>query len=282
MIYDRKEKKLYKDNQYGGKYLKFLYETKTGRILLKFIINPIFSKIYGFYNNTKLSKNKIQKFIIKNNINIDEYEKKEYKSFNDFFTRKKVNLNFVKDKNIFISPASSKLTVYKITDDLKIKVKQSFYTLEELTHEKGNLDKFKNGNCLVFRLSMDDYHRFCHIDNGFIKKAKKINGKLHTVSSISSKHKVYSQNSRIVNFLQTSNFGDIFFIEVGALLVGKIHIYQNRTFSKGDEKGYFELGGSTIVILTDDKIKIDNDIIENSQKNIETKVEYGERIGIKC
>ena len=75
---------------------------------------------------------------------------------------------------------------------------------------------------------------------------------------------------------------DIFFIEVGALLVGKIHIYQNRTFSKGDEKGYFELGGSTIVILTDDKIKIDNDIIENSQNNIETKVEYGERIGIKC
>ena len=37
--------------------------------------------------------------------------------------------------------------------------------------------------------------------------------------------------------------------------------------------------GSTIVILTNDRIKIDNDIIEYSNKGIETKVNYGEKIG---
>ena len=75
----------------------------------------------------------------------------------------------------------------------------------------------------------------------------------------------------------------IIYIEVGALLVGKINNYNKNKYNKGEEKGYFELGGSTIVILTNDRIKIDNDIIEYSNKGIETKVKYGERIGeLKC
>ena len=77
----------------------------------------------------------------------------------------------------------------------------------------------------------------------------------------------------------TNNFGKIIYIEVGALLVGKINNYNKDKYVKGEEKGYFELGGSTIVILTSDKVKIDNDIINYSNKGIETKVKYGERIG---
>ena len=83
--------------------------------------------------------------------------------------------------------------------------------------------------------------------------------------------------------MTTDNFGEIIYIEVGALLVGKINNCNKNNYNKGDEKGYFELGGSTIVILTSDKIKIDDDIIEYSNKGIETKVKYGEKIGeLKC
>ena len=173
--------------------------------------------------------------------------------------------------------------VYKITDDLKIKIKQSVYTLEELVLDKIDLEQYKNGNCLIFRLSMDDYHRYCFIDDGTIEKVREIKGKLHTVSSISDKHKVYSQNTRICNYMTTNNFEKIIFIEVGALLVGKINNYNKKQFSKGEEKGYFELGGSTIVILTNSKLKIDDDIIEYSNNGIETKVKYGEKIGeLEC
>ena len=53
-------------------------------------------------------------------------------------------------------------------------------------------------------------------------------------------------------------------------------------FKKGEEKGYFEFGGSTIVVLVKkDVIVIDEDIYNNSLENIETNVKYGERIGIK-
>ena len=283
MIYNRASKTINEDIQYGGKYLNFLYNNFCGRIFLKLITNPFFSKIYGKYNNIAISKKKINKFIEKYDVDMKEYEKKEYRSFNEFFIRKKKMTSYDKNKNSFIAPADSKLLVYKITDDMKIKIKQSVYTIEELTLDSTDLEQFRNGNCLVFRLSIDDYHRYCYIDDGITKKIKKIKGELHTVSSISTKHKVYSHNTRICNYLTTNNFGRIIYIEVGALLVGKINNYNKDKFAKGEEKGYFELGGSTIVILTSDKVKIDNDIIDYSDKGIETKVKYGERIGeLKC
>lgn len=283
MIYDREAKTISKDKQYGSIYLNFLYNNILGRVILKLIICPAFSKIYGKYNNMSISKKRVDTFIKKYNIDTNEYEKKEYSSFNDFFTRKRKAIYYDKEKNNFIAPADSKLMVYKIKDDMTIKIKQSIYTIEELIEDQMNLEQFKNGNCLVFRLSMDDYHRYCYIDDGTIEKIKIIKGKLHTVSSISNKHKVYSQNTRICNYMTTDNFDKIIYIEVGALLVGKINNYNKNKYNKGDEKGYFELGGSTIVILTNDIIKIDNDIIEYSNKGLETKVKYGERIGeLKC
>ena len=81
--------------------------------------------------------------------------------------------------------------------------------------------------------------------------------------------------------LKTRNFGTMIQIEVGALLVGKIQNHPVTEFKKGDEKGYFELGGSTIILLTQSNIAVDEDILENSRKGIETKVHYSERIGVK-
>lgn len=283
MIYNRFNKFIDEDLQYGDKYLNFLYNSFFGRIILKVIINPVFSNLYGKYNNMSISKSKINKFIKKYKIDMTEYEEKEYDSFNDFFIRKKKKISYNKEKNIFIAPADSKLMVYKIKDNMTIKIKQSTYTIEELISDRIDLEQYKNGNCLIFRLSMDDYHRYCYIDDGIMEKSKIIKGKLHTVSSISNKHKVYSQNSRICNYMKTDNFGKIIYIEVGALLVGKIKNNNKKQYVKGEEKGYFELGGSTIVILTSDKIQIDSDIIEYSNRGFETKVKYGERIGeLKC
>ena len=51
---------------------------------------------------------------------------------------------------------------------------------------------------------------------------------------------------------------------------------------KGEEKGYFEFGGSTIVLLLQyGKVRMDSDLIENSENGYETIVRMGERIG-KC
>ena len=119
------------------KSLIFLYKTIPGRIILKLITKPIFSKPMEKLTNTKLSKIYIKKFIKNNNINTNDYEKKDYKSFNDFFTRKvnKSKRNQNSTKNQLISPCDSKITIYKIDEKLTINVKNSKYSIKNLIKE---------------------------------------------------------------------------------------------------------------------------------------------------
>lgn len=283
-IYNRKEKKYYQEQQYGEKKLSFLYNNTIGRIILKVVISSPFSTFYTLYKKSSLSKRNIPNFIKKYNIKIDDFKNEEYKSFNDFFLRhikedKRPISQNIKD---FISPCDGKLLVYKITNNKTITIKGSTYTLKELVNDKVNLTDYQNGLCLIFRLSMDDYHRYCYIDSGKLLKNEKIKGKLHTVSSISKDYKIYKENTREFSILKTDNFGELIYMEVGALLVGKIKNHHKNEFLKGEEKGYFDLGGSTIVLLIKEKsISIDEDILTASSKNIETKVEYREKIGVK-
>ena len=82
--------------------------------------------------------------------------------------------------------------------------------------------------------------------------------------------------------MKTKNFDDVMQIEVGAMLVGKIYNTSKSKFSRNEEKGYFDFGGSTILMFFEkDKINIDEDIVNKSRENIETKVSIGMKIGNK-
>ena len=281
-IYNRKTKQYEKNVQSSATILKFLYNTIPGRIILKLLINPFISKIVGFYHDMPLSKLKIKSFIKNNNITMDEYETKEYKNFNDFFTRKRKTKIKQLSKGEFASPADSKLLVYKITKDLKVTIKNSTYTLNELVDNKIDLKDYKNGYCLIFRLAVDDFHRYVFPDSGVVEETYNIKGKLHTVSSISKEYPIYKENHRIITKLNTKNFDDLIFIEVGALCVGKIINHDIKEYNICDEKGYFKMGGSTIAILIKDKkLILDKDILDNATKEIEVKLKCGEKIGIK-
>ena len=76
-------------------------------------------------------------------------------------------------------------------------------------------------------------------------------GVLHTVNPIAADLKVYRRNARRWTVLQTAHFGQVVQMEVGALLVGRIrnHCETPASFGKLQEKGYFEYGGSTVILL---------------------------------
>ncbi len=281
-IYDRQKKTFYEEEQFGKRELNFLYYNFFGNILLKIFVRPSFSKIFSIYYNSTFSKHKIPSFIKKYNICTEEYEKSSYLSFNDFFTRKKKEqyIHKITDANVLISPADSKLTVYHITQDLKINVKDNSYTIGELLKDEEFAKDFQNGLCLVFRLGVQDYHRYCHIADGKLIREKKIKGCLHTVSSISYKHKIFSENKREYQVIQSDRIGIFVQMEVGALLVGEIVNNKNKTVSIGEEKGYFSFGGSTIIVLIkENTILLDEDILKNALNEIEIKVKYAEKIG---
>ena len=272
-VYDRKEKKVIEIKHFGGNTLSRVYKSK---ILTRLVTGKIVSKIYGLYNSTVFSKSKLNKFIAENNIDMTLYEEKEYKSFNDFFIRKPKNINF--DSTNFISPCDGKLLVYEVSENKKINVKGIEYLISELIDE--NDIELNNSYAFVYRLTLDDCHHFYYIDDGDRIKRVKHKGRLHTVSNSSKDYKVYKENEREYSILNTKNFGNLIYMEVGALLVGKIINNDCDSFKRGEEKGYFLPGGSTIIIIANN-IKVDEDILEYSNKDIETIVHIGEKVGVK-
>jgi phosphatidylserine decarboxylase len=84
----------------------------------------------------------------------------------------------------------------------------------------------------------------------------------------------------VVNLLETKHFGKILMIEVGALFAGRICNHPVQCFRRGEEKGYFRLGGSSILMLLQkDAVQLDEDILEYTEKGIEVKLRYREDIG---
>ena len=191
---------------------------------------------------------------------------------------------------------------------LPLEIKGNFYYIEKIL--KAPCPEFlKGGTLLVFRLSLPDYHRYIFPAEGKLLRRKKIKGRLDSVRKEAAHFKAFSENKREVSLLELTGMGKILHVEVGAMLVGHIHNHmgsklfsdkgaQNKRknlgektyksdrryqqafrFTAGEEKGYFSLGGSTIVEMLSEKIVIDEDLFENTNKGLETKLEIGERIG---
>ena len=273
-------------NETQNKVLAFLYQTKPGRCLLSVLVRPWVSKVTGLFLNLPVSRWMIGPFVRKNNIDLSEYEDREFHSYNDFFTRriKEGRRKVDEHKDHLIAPCDSKLSVYSIHADAGFQIKDTQYSMESLLRSGKLASHYEGGQLLVFRLTVDDYHRFCYVDDGSKTKNYHIPGVFHTVNPLANDvFPIYKENTREFSVLKSENFGNMLVMEVGALLVGKILNYHEKTkVLRGQEKGRFEFGGSTIILcLEKDKAIIDPDILENSANGIETAVKMGEQIGVK-
>ena len=276
-----------KDNGAGqDKMLNNLYGKPLGRMLLKPLLAPPVSKLAGKILDSKLSKPLIEPFVKGNDIDLTQYEAAEYNNFNDFFSRhikpdaRPVDM----DPRHLISPADSKLSVLPITPDARFTIKNTQYTVASLLQNAELAEKFNGGQLLIFRLSVEDYHRYHYPVTGRREPFVHIAGKLHTVNPIANDYyPIYKENTREYCLIHSQEFGDMVMMEVGALLVGKIVNHKGRRcIKRGQEKGYFQYGGSTVVVLLGkDAAVLDQDILDNSAEGIETIVKYGEKIGCK-
>lgn len=267
------------------KFLADVYGSVWGRILMKFLGNPVFSKASRVLLNSGISVKAVDVFAKKNNIDLSEYEDRKFNSFNDFFTRKikKDKRFFTKDKNLLCSPCDGKISAYEITNSSMFVVKNSVYSVQSLLRDSKLADRYNGGVALIIRLSVDDYHRYSYPCSGVKSHNRKIKGVLHTVNPVVSKYlPVYTENSREYCMIRSPKFGDIIQMEVGALMVGKItnDVISKCRVSKGEEKGFFEFGGSTVILLVEkDKVRICDDLFENTRHGFETVIKQGDVLG---
>ncbi|MBU3114031.1 phosphatidylserine decarboxylase [Clostridium lacusfryxellense] len=290
--YNRKQNRYEIEKVAGEKYLNWSYSSPAGIGLVELLLKKkLFSKLYGFYCDTKISSKKTKDFIKTFDIDMSMYDKSydKYSSFNDFFIRSlKPNSRLIDNNhNILISPCDGKISAYEdINLNNLVQIKGFTYSLKELVEDDEIYNQYDGGSCLIFRLCPTDYHRFHFIDDGVCGGIHKIKGHYYSVNPVALKNvkKLFCQNKREWSIFQSENFGDVIYMEVGATCVGTIiqSYSQSSKVKKGDEKGYFKFGGSTVILFfKKDTVKIHEDLINQTQLGFETSVLMGEKIGLK-
>jgi phosphatidylserine decarboxylase len=283
---------------YGDKFIKFLYTSVAGQKIGTLFTNKYFSKTYGAFQDLPSSSRKVRPFIEKFNINIADYEpgtrpaldpRDSYRTFNEFFIRrfKLGKRSFVTDPHCMPAFAEARYVGFDAINDEKFyPVKGNYLKAKDLIGNDQVSKIFEGGPLLIARLCPVDYHRYHYPDSGKVLDHFRVPGAYDSVNPFALRYKnqIFIKNERYVSILQTENFGRLAYIEVGAICVGKIvqsHRW-NKPFMRGEEKGYFLFGGSTVVLLGEKGAwKPSSDISSNTANGIETYLHLGAEVATK-
>jgi phosphatidylserine decarboxylase len=246
----------------------------------------LFSWLVGWIQKRPASQKKIQPFIDAYGIDATEFQETEFACFNDFFIRKlKPGCRpIVSDANRIVMPADGRYLVYPKFDRFFVKGQE--FSLAEFLQDPVMARRFGDGSMVIARLCPTDYHRFHFPCSGMALKPKLINGPLYSVNPIAIRKwvQILSENKRVVTEIETDEFGTMLYVEIGATAVGTIR----QTFTaearveKGQEKGFFEFGGSCLVLLFEkNRVRFDEDLVKNTQKGLETLGHFGSSLGKK-
>jgi len=271
----------------GEHWLKWLYYNPLGELSLHTIVKRKFvSDFYGHLMDTEWSAKKIEPFVREYNIDLSIAEKQHFSTFNDFFIRKlKPGARIInKDDRVVVSGGDGKILVYPNVQTADFIVKGHRFDVYSYLNNDSLAKLYEDGSLAIIRLCPTDYHRFHFPLNGTVSDNVKINGDLYSVSPIALRKMtdIFLLNKREYVLLANRRFGEVVVSEVGATMVGSIvQTYSKHQVKKGEEKGYFKFGGSSIVMLfKKGSVRFDNDLIENTLKGFETQIKMGERIGI--
>lgn len=285
---DRETGTLIQEKPPGEGFLRFLYHHPFGELSLQLLVKrKLLSTLYGRLMSSANSKNRIAPFVEQYQINMNEAVKsvEEFTSFNDFFYRKLRSEARPMGEGL-VSPADGKILAFENVAALSnFFVKGNRFTLEAFLKDKTLAQKYSSAALILVRLAPNDYHRFHFPVDGKATASHQISGWYYSVSPYAIRPnfaRVFCENKRSYTILSTAEKGDILLSPVGATMVGSIiDTYKpDSAVQKGDEMGYFAFGGSSILMLVDrEKVKIDQDLLENTNNGYETSIIMGEQIG---
>ena len=292
VLYDRTRRCLEHEDVYGRQWMDLFYGRPLFRRFTQWVLirRPL-SVLYGRLQQHPLTRRQIGPFIKQFGIDMSEVQIPAggFRAFNDFFIRRlKPGVRPVAaDPDVLIAPADSRLQVFTLDGTQPVHVKGVGVSLPQLLGIERLAAGFAGGICLCFRLAPCDYHRFAYVDDGIQGPLHEVPGFLHSVNPLSLRHKpdILGTNYRHWCFVQGIHFDTMIHVEVGALLVGSIvqHRPDGGPCRRGAEKGYFQFGGSTVLVLFKPGVLVmDPDIVHYSKKGIESLVRLGERIGMRA
>jgi len=300
LVFDRKTKRLVEETIDGKIVLSMraIYQNRVGLTLIDSGVKRLLQNLsekQGKQMNLPESAKDIPKFIemFKGQINMDEvkYPIEHFKTFNDFFVRELKSgarpISCSERNDVAVCAADSRLMAFdSASDSTRLWIKGRKFSIAGLLGPESCTDSLSNGTLVIFRLAPQDYHRFHVPVSGTVESFVDIPGYLFTVNPIAVNSKycnVFTENKRVVSIISTQEFGKVAFVAIGATMVGSITFLKKKGdyVNKGDEFGYFAFGGSTVIcVFEKDGIQIDDDLLANSNRSLETLVSMGTSLGI--
>jgi len=246
-----------------------------------FVLEPLiklFSQIYG--------------------VNLAESEKKisEFRTFNEFFTRRLIKEARPIDqrKNSILSPVDGFIGEFgTIINNKLIQAKGLEYRVDDLLEDQNRTKKYNGGKFVTIYLAPQNYHRIHSMVNGEVREFSYIPGDLWTVSLLGLHHvnNLFARNERLTTYIDSEK-GECALVKVGATVVGRIRVnYHNQisnlkgaqvkkivlenpyNLKKGQEIGLFELGSTVICLFPPKQIEL-------YKLQVGQKIFYGQSIGI--
>ena len=287
---DRRDGEVKTEAIYGERQLRWVYGNPLGRLAQWLLIRRwIVSAWYGRRMDTVKSSLRIRPFIEEYGLDEGEFAEPvdEYNTFNQFFYRKlKPGARPVDAAaGSVVFPADGRhLAFADITAETDFFVKGQSFDLARFLGDDGLAKRYDGGSMLLSRLCPVDYHRFHFPCAGEAGVPRFINGWLYSVNPIAlvTRPSIFWENKRVVTPIESPELGQVQFVEIGATMVGGIRqtYMPGEAVAKGEEKGYFAFGGSSVAVLFEKgRIEFDADLLDNTANGLETYARVGERMG---
>ncbi len=284
------EEKIYKESAlqllYGDSWLPRWIRPW---ILSAFVKWPFFSAFYGYLQKCPASAKKIAPFMKTFDVDAGEFLEpvSSFRSFNDFFIRRlKAEVRpFPREEGVAVIPADARYYFYQNIETCDgFIIKGQKFNLAELLQCDSLAEGYRQGSMVLARLCPSDYHRFHFPCNCLPGPTQELAGVLYSVNPLAVRKniQIFTRNKRTLCKLQTSSFGQVLYMEVGATNVGSIRQISppNQWQKRGAEKGYFEFGGSALVLLFPPRcIQFDEDLLAATAQGIEIRCLMGQSMG---
>ena len=290
-FYNRYSRAMETESIYGETFLRWAYGNPLGQLTVALAVKRLwFSRWYGWRMDQPGSRAKVAPFIQQYAVNTEEFAESadKYGSFNEFFYRrlKPEARPIAGDETVAVFPADGRhLAIQNVRTADTFYIKGQQFDLKAFLGGRELASEFEGGALLISRLCPVDYHRFHFPVAGKPGAARMLDGSLRSVSPLALRRKlsILWENCRALTEIDSTVFGNVLMVEIGATCVGGIH--QNykpgEPVSKGAEKGYFSFGGSCVVTLyKKDSIRFDNDLLENAASGCEVYAKMGDQCGV--
>lgn len=262
--------------------LSWLYGTMSGGLVADLLCSRrLFSRLITRWSHGPGSQRRIESFVRTFGVNMADYEPVTYESFNEFFIREfrpGVRDFCATPKRLAAWAEGACLAWERVDGTETFPVKGQHLTAAAILGRGDDVGPFADGPMLLIRLRPQDYHRFHFADGGDIVDHYRVPGRLHSVNMLSLRQRsdVLARNERQVTIQHSEHFGQLAYVEVGALLVGRIVQQHGDAVTRGQLKGYFEYGGSTVALFGEAGAwKPDDDLLARTADRTETLIRLG-------